>query len=123
MKFYFNPKTGRLEMFGNSIHEPDTTRIFQPIFEALEAFLKVPTRKVHFHIGINSFNTGASRRIIEVLTMLEDYHLDDELGGDAFVSWYYEEGNLDMLEAGEEYAEDVTVPFELIEVRSGSLDF
>ena len=58
------------------------------------------------------FNTSSSRRFLEILNLLEDYQ--DENGGDVVVNWYYEEGDIDMLESGEEYEEDVSIDFNLI---------
>ena len=58
------------------------------------------------------FNTSSSRRFLEVLNLLEEYQ--DESEGKVTVNWYYEEGDIDMLESGEEYEEDVNIDFNLI---------
>jgi hypothetical protein len=58
------------------------------------------------------FNTSSSRRFLEIFDLLEEYK--KEQGGDVTVNWYYQKEDVDMLESGEEYAEDVDLNFNLI---------
>lgn len=106
-----DPETGVLEISGESYHEY-TTEFFKPVFEWLEEFLKTPNQEVTMNFKMTYFNTSSSRRFIEVLTMLEDYHKSNN--GNVVVNWYYESNDIDMLESGEEYAEDVDLDFNLI---------
>ena len=108
-----DPETGILEISGESYHEY-TTEFFKPVFEWLEEYLKTPNREVVMNFKMTYFNTSSSRRFIEVLTMLEDYHKNN--GGNVVVNWHYEENDIDMLESGEEYAEDVDLEFHLIPI-------
>lgn len=108
-----DPETGILEISGESYHEY-TTEFFKPVFEWLEEYLKTPNRDVVMNFKMTYFNTSSSRRFIEVLTMLEDYHKNN--GGNVVVNWHYEENDIDMLESGEEYAEDVDLEFHLIPI-------
>lgn len=110
-----DPETGILEISGESYHEY-TTEFFKPVFEWLEEYLKTPSREVTMNFKMTYFNTSSSRRFIEVLTMLEDYHKNN--GGNVVVNWYYEENDIDMLESGEEYAEDVDLDFNLIPIEN-----
>ncbi len=110
-----DPETGILEISGESYHEY-TTEFFKPVFEWLEDYLKTPNREITMNFKMTYFNTSSSRRFIEVLTMLEDYHKNN--GGNVIVNWYYEENDIDMLESGEEYAEDVDLTFNLIPIEN-----
>jgi hypothetical protein len=110
-----DPETGVLEISGESYHEY-TTEFFKPVFEWLEEYLKTPNRNVVMNFKMTYFNTSSSRRFIEVLTMLEDYHKNH--GGNVVVNWHYEENDIDMLESGEEYAEDVDLEFHLLPIIS-----
>jgi hypothetical protein len=47
-----------------------------------------------------------------MIDMLEDYYLNKE--GKVVINWYYEEDDIDMYEAGQDYAKDVTLEFNLI---------
>jgi hypothetical protein len=110
-KIDFNAKTGVLEIEGESYHEY-TMEFFQPIFNWLEEFLSEGGKTVTLNFRMSYFNTSSSRRFLEILTMLEDYQNNKK--GKVTVNWYYEENDVDMLESGEEYADDVDLPFNLI---------
>ena len=58
------------------------------------------------------FNTSSSRRFLEIFDLLEDYKKSKN--GNVTVNWYYEKDDVDMLESGEEYAEDVDLAFNLL---------
>jgi hypothetical protein len=58
------------------------------------------------------YNTSSSRRFLEIFDLLEDYQ--NNHNGTILVNWYYKENDLDMLESGEEYAEDTGLTFNLI---------
>ena len=107
----FNFQSGVLEIEGESYHEY-TMEFFQPIFNWLEEYLAESGRKVTLNFRMSYFNTSSSRRFLEILTMLEDYQNDKD--GDVTVNWYYEENDVDMLESGEEYSDDVDLNFNLI---------
>ena len=120
----FDPETRILEIAGESYHEY-TTEFYQPVFEWLESFLKETAKtdsdiaqgqrkQVTMNFKMTYFNTSSSRRFIEILSMLEDFSRDN--GGNVVVNWYFEENDVDMEESGEEYAEDVDLPFNLIEI-------
>jgi len=110
-KIDFNPETDVLSIEGESYHEY-TVEFFQPVFEWLNKYLSEPGKKITLNFRMTYFNTSSSRRFLEILNLLEDYQ--DENGGDVVVNWYYEEGDIDMLESGEEYEEDVSIDFNLI---------
>jgi hypothetical protein len=100
-----------LEIAGESYHEY-TVEFFQPIMDWLKNYLAIPGKTVVFNFKMTYFNTSSSRRFLEIFDMLEDYHT--KKNGQVTVNWYYQAGDLDMLESGEEYAEDVGLPFNFI---------
>jgi hypothetical protein len=110
-KIDFNSETDVLSIEGESYHEY-TVEFFQPVFEWLGKYLSEPGKKITLNFRMTYFNTSSSRRFLEILNLLEDYQDDKE--GDVVVNWYYEEGDIDMLESGEEYEEDVSINFNLI---------
>jgi hypothetical protein len=59
---------------------------------------------------MNYFNTASSKLLLDILIALETMY---ENGKDIVVHWFYDEDDEDMLEAGEEYADIVDVPFEI----------
>ncbi|WP_338763135.1 DUF1987 domain-containing protein [Bernardetia sp. ABR2-2B] len=107
----FAPEEGVLEISGESYHEY-TIEFFQPIFEWLNNYLEQEGRTFTFNFRMTYFNTSSSRRFLEIFDLLEEYNKSK--GGNVTVNWYYEKDDVDMLESGEEYAEDVDLGFNLI---------
>ncbi|WP_375562340.1 DUF1987 domain-containing protein [Bernardetia sp. OM2101] len=107
----FNAETGALEISGESYHEY-TIEFFQPIFEWLNNYLEQEGRTIVFNFRMTYFNTSSSRRFLEIFDLLEDY--SKSKNGNVTVNWYYEKDDVDMLESGEEYAEDVDLGFNLL---------
>lgn len=106
-----NAETGVFIISGESYHEY-TLEFFEPIFEWLKKYTEDEGKNIELNFRMSYFNTSSSRRFLEIMNLLEDYHFNKE--GNVVVNWYYEKTDLDMLESGEEYAEDVKLEFNLI---------
>ncbi|MCU0448851.1 MAG: DUF1987 domain-containing protein [Bernardetiaceae bacterium] len=109
----FDAVTHVLEIAGESYHEY-TVEFYQPIMEWLRNYLAQPGRTLVFNFKMTYFNTSTSRRFLEIFDMLEDYQNNQQ--GKVTVNWYYQTRDLDMLENGEEYAEDLSLPFNFIKM-------
>jgi SiaC family regulatory phosphoprotein len=107
----FDAQNSVLEISGESYHEY-TIEFFQPIFEWLNGYLAEPNKSFVFNFKMTYFNTSSSRRFLEIFDLLENYVKNKH--GKVEVNWYYKEGDLDMLESGEEYADDVDLKFNFI---------
>ncbi|HIE15304.1 MAG TPA: DUF1987 domain-containing protein, partial [Bacteroidales bacterium] len=95
---------------GRSMPE-DVADFYQPILDWMDNTLKKHEGKIIFTFKMNYFNTASSKLILDILIRLEELFAD---GKDITVHWYYEEDDEDMMDAGEEYAEIVDVPFKII---------
>ena len=107
----FNAETGILEIRDSSYPEY-TNEIYNPVMEWLEEYLTEEGKTLVFNFKLDYFNTSTSFRFQQVINSLNDYHLNKN--GDVTVNWYYEDGDIDMLENGEDYAKDAKMPFNLI---------
>lgn len=107
----FNASSGILEVSKNSYGEY-TLEFFKPVFEWLKEYTQEEGKKVELNFKMTYFNTSTSRRFLEILNILEDYY--ENKGGEVNVNWYYDENDMDMLEQGEDYLEDVSLPLNLI---------
>jgi hypothetical protein len=63
------------------------------------------------------FNTASSKCFFEIIDILHKYH--QSLGGELSVKWLYEEGDLDMRETGEEYADEAGLAVQLVAYPKG----
>jgi hypothetical protein len=61
---------------------------------------------------LSYFNTASSKIILDILLKLEEIRNN---GANVEIKWHYSSDDEDMMEAGEEYAEIVDIPIELIE--------
>ncbi|MCS6968623.1 MAG: DUF1987 domain-containing protein [Cytophagales bacterium] len=105
---HFDAKSGVLEISGESYHEY-TVEFFQPIIQWLREYLATPGREIVFNFKMVYFNTSTSRRFLEIFDMLEDYQRSKK--GKVTINWYYQNNDFDMLESGQDFAEDVNLPF------------
>jgi len=101
---------GIFELSGRSLPE-DVTAFYQPILEWIDEYIKTPNDKTEFNFKLEYFNTASSKIILDILLKFEEIV---EKGKQVAVKWFYNEDEEDMLEAGEEYADIVDVPFEYI---------
>jgi len=106
----FDKEKGLFEISGRSLPE-DVNTFYEPVLSWLEEYIKNPASKTIFDFRLTYFNTASSKVILDILTMFEEMI---EEGHELLVRWYYSKDDEDMLEAGEEYAEMVEVPFEMV---------
>lgn len=109
-RIYLDESSGKFEMKGKSF--PEESRIFfAPIFVWLEEYAQHPNPETHFEFKLEYFNSSSSLIILEILNLLDSIY---KTGKKVSVTWNYLQIDDDMLEAGEEYAELVSLPFEYI---------
>lgn len=102
----FDAGAGALEIAGESYPE-NSIQFFQPVFHWLQSYLSGTDRPVVFNFRLEYFNTSSSKCILNILEILEDAFTD---GKNVELNWYYREDDEDMLESGQEFAEDLTLP-------------
>lgn len=108
----FDAEKGLLEISDSSYPEY-TNEIYTPIMNWLEEYLaEKHSHKIVFNFKLDYFNTSTSFRFQQIINLLNEYFLNKK--GEVAVNWYYEDGDIDMLENGEDYAKDAKMPFNLI---------
>jgi SiaC family regulatory phosphoprotein len=106
-KIILDPENKIYEISGRSLPE-DCAQFYKPILDWLDAYNG--TGKMDFEIKLDYFNTASSKLILDILNRIEK--LKDK-GHDVKISWYHQEDDEDMQEAGEEFSELVEVEFEI----------
>ncbi len=112
-KVIFDPFKELFEISGRSLPE-DVNNFFKPILDWLHEYFESPNPKTVFILNLQYFNTASSKILVEIFTFLEEKY---ENGYDVEVKWYAVEEDEDIIDAGEEYAENVNLPFEIIKVE------
>ena len=109
-KVLFDPENEIFEISGRSLPE-DVVSFYQPLIDWLEEYKDSPNEYTEFVFKYIYFNTATSKLIQDILIKLEEIH---EAGHKIQVIWFYEEEDEDMLDLGEEFSENVDIPFEII---------
>ena len=103
-----DPNNNKFEMTGKSLPE-DVASFYDPILAWIEDYSASPNEETVFEMKMNYFNTASSKMLLDILFALEELA---EAGNKVKIHWHYKENDEDMMEAGEEYADIVEVPFE-----------
>jgi hypothetical protein len=108
----FEAENSLLYFAGQCYHEY-TEEFFAPIYEWVRNFLATaPKGTITLEFRMTYYNTVCSRCFLEFFEMFEEYAQNHD--GDVRVCWYYAEEDPDMLENGEDFQEDIDLPFEFI---------
>jgi len=84
---------------------------FGSIMEWLKEFTAAVNKPMELDVRLDYFNTSSSKCLLDLFEAMEEYR---SAGGEVVINWYYCEDDEDILESGEEFAEDLSVPFNLI---------
>ncbi len=109
----FDPETGFLELRGRSIPE-NSIDIYKPLIDWLDKYGRSPQPKTALHVQLEYFNTSSSKCILDLFKKLEGVRAT---GNEVTVLWHYEADDEDMLEAGEDYAGIINIPFKMIQIE------
>lgn len=98
------------EFSGRSLPE-DVATFYAPVLEWIQEYAKSPNPKTSVVFKLEYFNTASSKMILDLLLKFEEIY---KSGKEVVIVWNYQEDDEDMLEAGEEYADIVEVPFQKV---------
>lgn len=101
------------EFSGKSLPE-DVLTFYNPVVEWLNQYAINPNPVSNFVFKMVYFNTASSKLILDIMMILDEIH---ENGNEVKILWHYMEDDEDMMEAGEEYADMLEVPFEQISYK------
>lgn len=101
-------ENGFISIFGRSIPE-NSIAFYSPLLHALKQYAVNPKETTTLQIHMDYFNTSSSKCLLDVLRVMPELAA---AGSQVKVVWVVDEGDEDMLEAGEDYAAIVNVPFE-----------
>lgn len=105
----FNPTTGKIEMKGRSVPE-NPLEFFNPLTSWLETYHKEVAQPLSFDVKLEYFNTSSSKCLLDVFKKILLMH---RAGIQTEITWWCEEFDDDMVEAGEDYKEMLNMPFNI----------
>jgi len=107
-------KSGLLEFSGRSIPE-DPMKLFTPIIEWAEEYIKNPPPSTSINLKFEYINTSSSKFILNVLEILNKAY--DKKENNMNITWSYEIGDDDMYELGKFIESMIEIPMNYIEVE------
>ncbi|GAB5465113.1 MAG: biofilm formation regulator SiaD modulator protein SiaC [Candidatus Kapaibacteriales bacterium] len=109
----FLPAEGKMSIKGDSYPE-NSVEFYRPLIDWLERYFdNKPPHNSDFVFELNYFNTSSSKAILDILDLLDEYY---KKGNVISITWRYESDDEDIKESGEEFAEGLEVPFQLLEI-------
>jgi len=105
----FNGETGECELSGESFLE-ETVEFYVPLLDWLREFMAKEKLPITFTFKLTYFNTSTSKCILDILFLLKDY---ERKSGKVVVNWHYDEDDIDMEEALEDYIIDTGLKINL----------
>lgn len=118
-KITFDPEAGLYEMEGNS--RPENVRDFYyPVIDTLrdyfEEYVKVGQldKTFKFNFKLDYFNSSSAKFISDIMVVVKTY---SEQGAKIKIYWYFEDGDDDMKEVGEDFSDMISFPFNFIMIQ------
>jgi hypothetical protein len=102
-RIMLNKRDGIFELAGRSILE-DTSSFYDSVMEWLNDYALQPNPSTVFTFKLNYFNSSTSKVIYSMLNVLKDIK-------GAKVEWCYHKNDDDILEAGQEFEEELEMAF------------
>jgi hypothetical protein len=106
--------SGTFELKGKSIPE-NTLAFYKPLFEWLDKYIQSPASTTSLNVQLDYFNTSSSKAIADLFKKLEWISKNGK--GEAVINWLYNQDDLDMLEAGEDYKSIMKIQFNLVSFK------
>lgn len=106
-------KKGIFEITGKACPE-DAIEFYQPILDWLEKYKEEPNPETIFEFKLSYYNTASSKVLLNIMQRLEEIR---NTGANVRIKWFYYEDDEELQNAGEDFAEMIKVPFELIEME------
>jgi len=113
----FDPDEGLLEMKGRSSPE-NSIRFYQKILDSLNEYSRSGGREFTANIAFEYFNTSSSKCLFDVFKRIGKI---EDSGRKITINWFYEEGDDDMMEAGEDYSDLLDLDFNFKEIEEDDL--
>lgn len=109
----FDPDRGLFEIKGKSIPE-NSIGFYAPMLDYMDVYSAKPADRTVLNVKFEFFNTSSSNRIHALFKKFEKIY---QANSEVLIRWFCENGDENMLDAGEDFKAILQVPFEIIEVE------
>ncbi len=105
----FNYQNGICDISGESFLE-ETNVFYAPLISWIREYVKTGLPLI-FNCKLTYFNTSSTKSLLDIFKILKKYELD---GGQVAVNWYYDNEDLDLEEAIQDYITDTGLKINMI---------
>lgn len=108
----FDPEEKTFDLKGKSIPE-DPKTFYKSVLDWIDQYVTDPLDHLTVNVRLEYFNTSTSKILFTIFKKLESMPRSDQK---VEINWFFEEGDYDLLESGEDYEALLKIPFNVIEV-------
>ncbi len=105
---------GIIEIAGKSFPE-DAARFYKPILRWIDEYITTPIPVTQLNLKFSYYNTSSAKKILELIKKVA---MLKKSGNKLDITWYYDEGDEDMLSAGNDYSSVIEIPFKFVEIKN-----
>jgi len=110
-EIFLDPKEGIIRFKGKSIPE-NAVSFYKPIIDWLNTYKENPTNVTKVSFMFDYYNTATDRQLVKVLLLLEEINKNNKVD----VEWFYNTGDISMLNDGKKFKELIELDIEIIEL-------
>ena len=106
----FDKTKGIFIIQGKSLPE-DVKSFYLPVVQWWDLYNKNPNQNTNLVLDFDYFNTASSKMLLILLNKVKELYRN---GNEVLITWKYPQLDTELEEAGEEFAELLNIPFEMI---------
>jgi len=106
-----DPEDGILKFKGKSIPE-NAVSFYKPIIDWLHSYKENPADHTQISFKFDYYNTATDRQLVKILLILEEISKNNSVD----IDWYYNTGDISMLNDGRKFKELIDLNIEIIEL-------
>ncbi|NPA68305.1 MAG: DUF1987 domain-containing protein [Chlorobi bacterium] len=106
-----DPEKGELKFKGKSIPE-NAVSFYKPVIDWLHAYKEEPADHTKVSFKFDYYNTATDRQLVKILLILEEISKNN----DVELDWYYNTGDISMLNDGKKFKELIDLNIQIIEM-------
>jgi len=110
-EIFLDPEKGILKFKGKSIPE-NAVSFYKPIIDWLHIYKEKPADHTQVSFKFDYYNTATDRQLVKILLILEEISKNNSVDLD----WYYNTGDISMLNDGKKFKELIDLNIEIIEL-------
>lgn len=87
---------------------------YKPVIEWFKNYSKEPNSETNLELHFDYLNSSSTKMILNIISLLEEIK---NSGMKVGVTWYYEFGDMEMKEMGDDFASACKIPFNMVHTK------